>query len=125
MKAIRQFALVLAIVLPLLSPTMVCALPNVHLSPAEQACCKHMDSLCGTMAMPASYGCCHKEVPTASNWNAAIRASSAKVQMDWSAIAKRSPAILLPMPVVLSDYAQWDGSTLPQSPPSAISVLRI
>ncbi len=75
--------------------------------------------------MPASHGCCHKEVPTVTHWNAAMQIKSANVQIDLSSIAELPSAILVPLPVAVFDYAQSPGSTLPQSPPSAISVLRI
>jgi hypothetical protein len=125
MKAVRQFALMLAVLLPLLAPTMVCALPNAHLNPAERACCRQMMGQCGSMAMPASHGCCQKEVPTADHWNAAVQIQSANIHIDLSAVAGLSPTILVPLPLVRSNYAQRPGSTLPQSPPPAISVLRI
>jgi len=125
MKAIRQFALMLAVVLPLLVPTMACALPNAHLSAAERACCKQMRGECGGMAMPASHGCCHKEVPTADHWNAAVQMQSVNVQINLDAIAGLPPVLILPFPVSASDCEQSPQSTLPQSPPPAISVLRI
>ena len=125
MKAVRQFALMLAILLPLVAPAMACALPNSDLTPIERACCKQMKGQCGSMAMPASHGCCHKEVPTASHWNAAVQVKAANLQIDLSTVAGLSPAILVPFHVVQSDYAPWHGNTPPQSPPSAISILRI
>lgn len=125
MKVVRQFALILAVVFPLLAPTMACALPSAHLSPAERACCRQMMGQCGSMAMPASHGCCQKEAPTADHWNAAVQIQSANIHIDFSAVAGLSPAILVPLPLVRSDYAQRPGSTLPQSPPPAIFVLRI
>ncbi len=42
MRMVRQFALMPAVLLPLLAPTMVCALPSAHLSSAERACCQQM-----------------------------------------------------------------------------------
>jgi len=127
MKVVRQFALilVLAILLPLVAPAMVCAFPRANLTPVERACCKQMKGQCGNMAMPASHGCCHMEIPTVSLWNTAVQVKSASVQIDLSAVAGHSPAILVPVRVALADYSQQPGSTLPQSPPSAISVLRI
>ena len=125
MKAVRQFALMLTVILPLLAPTMLCALPNAQLSPAERACCKQMRGKCGGMDMPVSHGCCHKELPTIAHWNAAVQMQSATVQINLFAVAGLPPAILVPLPLVKADYAQWPGSTLPQSPPPAISVLRI
>lgn len=126
MKAMRQFALMLAVLLPLLVPVMACTLPSAHMSATENACCRQMKGQCGSMAMPASHGCCHKEVPTASHWNAAVQANSTNIQINFSTIAGLpSSAIFTPLPVVLSKDTQRSGSTLPQSPPTAISILRI
>jgi hypothetical protein len=124
MKAVRHFALMLAILWPMLAPAMACALPNAHLSPAERACCTQMKDQCGSMAMPASHGCCHKEAPTAGQWNATVQVNHADIQINLSANAELHPVNLLPIPVAISG-AQYLGSTLPQSPPSSISVLRI
>lgn len=124
-KAVRQFALILAIVLPMVTPAMACALPNAHLSPAEHSCCKRMQGHCGSMDMPTSQGCCQKEAPTAINWNPAIQANSANVSIDLTAPAALLPAMRLLLPVDMSAYVQQPVGTLPQSPPSAISILRI
>jgi hypothetical protein len=124
MKAVRHFALMLAVVWPMLAPAMACALPNAQLSSAERACCTQMKDQCGSMAMPSSHGCCHKEVPTAGQWNATVQVNHAGIQIDLTAIAVLHPVNLLPIPVVTS-AAQCPNSTLPQSPPASISVLRI
>ncbi len=124
MKAVRQFALMLAVLWPMLAPAMACALPSAHLSPAERACCKQMKDQCGSMAMPASHGCCHKEVSSASQWGATVQVNPATVQIDLAAVAELRTAGLLPVPVAIFS-AQRPESTLPQSPPSAISILRI
>jgi hypothetical protein len=77
------------------------------------------------MGMPASHGCCQKEMPTVNHWNAMVQVQSSNVQIDLAAIAGLPPAILVTLPVSASDPAQWPASTLPQSPPPAISILRI
>ncbi len=125
MKTVGHFGLMLALLVSLVAPAMACALPNANLSPAERACCKQMKGQCGSMGMPASHGCCHKEIPTAAHWNVAIQVKAVNVQIALSGISEPQFAFLLPLPVFTSETAQWPGSTLPQSPPSAISVLRI
>jgi len=77
------------------------------------------------MDMPASHGCCHKEVSTAGQWNAMIQVQLANVQIDLATIAGLSLAILVALPVHTLDSAQRPASTLPQSPPPSISILRI
>jgi hypothetical protein len=125
MKSVRQFALILTVLLPLLAPTMACALSNAHLTPAERACCKQMKGECGSMGMPASHGCCQKEMPTADHWNVMVQVQSANIQIDLTAVAGLAPAILVTLPVSTPGFAQRPASTLPQSPPPSISILRI
>ncbi len=125
MKVVRQFVLMLAVLLPLLAPVMACALPNADMSPAENACCQQMQGQCGNMDMPVSHNCCHKEVPAVAHWNAAIPLKPANIQTDSTMTAGLTRAAFVPPSVVALDRAQWPGSTQPQSPPSAISILRI
>lgn len=125
MKAVRQFALMLAVLLPLVTPAMACALPNAHLSPAQHACCKRMKGQCGSMEMPISQDCCQREAPTVTNWNGAVQTRSANVQIDLAAPVALLPSLLLPLPLATPDYTHQPASSLPQSPPSAISILRI
>jgi hypothetical protein len=125
MKVLRQFALILTVLLPLVAPTMVCALPHAHLSRAERACCRQMSGHCGSGAMTTCKGCCQREVPTANTWNAATQPNSANALIDVSAVAAVHCTVLLPIPATLSGYSQWIDRSPPQSPPSAITVLRV
>jgi hypothetical protein len=129
MKTTRQFALItaliLALVAPLAVPVMACALPHAHLSRAERACCRHMDTQCASSAAPKCESCCRKELPTAQNWNAAVQARSTSVQLNLNAANGLFSVPFALQPVNPFDHSQWSGITLPQSPPSAISVLRI
>ena len=54
-----------------------------------------------------------------------VQVPSSNVQIDLAAIIGLPPAILVTLPVSGSDPAQWPASTLPQSPPPVISILRI
>jgi len=124
MKAIRQFALIAAVLLPLVTPAMACVLPDAHLNQAERACCKQMASQCGHMQMPMSHGCCQKDLLAANLWNVA-QISSAHAHTGPSATAGLPLIGFLQIPSCLpSDVAQ-PGITLPQSPPSLITILRI
>ena len=125
MKFVRQLALILTVLLPLLAPTMACALSNAHLTPAERACCKQMKGECGSMGMPSSHGCCQKEMPTTDHWNAMVQVQSTNIQVDLTTVAGLPPAILVTLPGSTSDPVQRPASTLPQSPPPSIFILRI
>lgn len=124
MKALRQFALIVAVLLPLITPAMACVLPGTHLSPAERACCKQMASQCGHMQMPMSHGCCQKDIPAANQWTVA-QTQSAHVYIGLSATAGL-PAIGLLQPAagLPVDVAQ-PSITVPHSPPVTTSILRI
>ena len=124
MRAIRQFALIVAVLLPLVTPAMACVLPGAHLTPAERACCKQMASQCGHMQMPVSHGCCQKDIPAANQWNVA-QIASVQVYAGLSATAGLPFIGLLQIPSGLSGYVAQPRITLPQSPPVAISILRI
>lgn len=124
MKAIRQLALIMAMLLPLITPAMACVLPGAHLTSRERACCKQMGDLCGAAQMPAADGCCHTQALAANQWNAAqlppVRA-----------FAGLNPAADLPFIAFLQISSVLRGNlpqhslTFPQSPPTVISALRI
>lgn len=124
MKLVRQFALMLAVLLPMIAPAMACALPDAHLTAAEQTCCKQMKGGCDSMPMPASHGCCHREIPATGHLSA-VQTKLAHIQFALGAISGSSSAALLPAPSTVSNRAAAPGITLPQSPPSAISILRV
>ena len=124
MRVVRQFALIFAVFLPLIAPAMVCAIPGAHLSSAERACCSKMKTQCGKMEMPASHGCCHKDISFSGYLNA-IPASPSHI-----ATSHVFTSSLLPIPQLSATESGRNPvphreTTLPQSPPAAISVLRI
>jgi hypothetical protein len=120
MKAIRQFAVIVAILLPLVSPAMACVLPDAQLTPAERACCKQMATHCGHMQMPMAHGCCQKDVPAANRWIASV-----PVYVGLSATAGLPVIVRLPLPSGVPDNVAQPALTLPQSPPAVLSILRI
>lgn len=125
MKALRQFALVLMIVLPLLSPAMACVLPSAHMTTAERACCTHMRAQCGAANMPASHGCCHKDLPASARLNM-VPANTAYLHAVAHVAASIPVAIFqLPNAKPALRSAKWRDPGPPQSPPAAISVLKI
>lgn len=120
----RQFALIVAVLLPLVTPAMACVLPNAHLSPAERACCKQMASQCGHMQMPMAHGCCQKDIPAANRWNVA-QIASVQAYIGLSVAAGLPMIVRLPIPSGVPDGVAQPGLTMPQSPPSLTTVLRI
>lgn len=124
MKAIRQFALILAVLLPLVAPAMACAVPGANLTTAERACCEQMASQCSHMKMPASHGCCDKEPPITAQWNVA-QLPSRYSQATLNPIADLAVSAPLLIPSGIRGDIPQHRHALPQSPPAAISVLRI
>lgn len=75
--------------------------------------------------MPVSHGCCQKEAPTATNLNAPVRTTVMEIPVNLTVIGAIPSAILSPLQEAISGRGQQPANFLPQSPPSAISVLRI
>jgi hypothetical protein len=119
--SLRKAAVMLALVVALLAPTMACALPNAQMTAQEHACCRKMKGDCGRMRMPASHGCCQQNIQ-ANNLDA-LQPQSASVS---------SPAVaVLPvyaaLDVIADTYERvsWPQHLPPISPPQTASILRI
>lgn len=123
MKAVRHFALIFAVCLPLVAPAMACSLPGARMTPAEMACCKHMAAECGNAAMPVAHGCCHKDLPVLGHFNGVPTNGTHPAITANAGPSEVAPAVQL---VSLNpSSAQRLEASPPQSPPAAISVLRI
>src|ERR1700748_3632583 len=60
MRVLRQFGVLVLLLVSCLAPAMACMVPNAAMSTQERACCRLMKNQCGQMEMPASHGCCQK-----------------------------------------------------------------
>src|SRR6185312_11313282 len=123
MKIVRHFALIFAVCLPLLAPAMACSIPGVRMTRAEMACCKHMTAECGNAAMPVSHGCCHKDLPVLGHFKGVPTSSAHLMSVGNTAGFGVAPTVHL-IALHRSSAPQHETSP-PQSPPAAISVLRI
>src|SRR6266436_8687093 len=63
MRFLRQFGVLVLLLVSCLAPAMACMVPNAAMSTQERACCRMMQNQCGQMEMPASHGCCQKTPP--------------------------------------------------------------
>jgi len=123
MKTVRHFALIFAVCLPLLAPAMACSIPGVRMTPAEMACCKHMTAECGNAAMPVAHGCCHRDLPILGHFNG-VPANSTHIVITANAgVSGVAPAAQLVF--LHPSFIKRLEASPPQSPPAAISVLRI
>ena len=123
MKSLRQFGVLVLLLVSCLAPAVACMVPDGAMSAQERACCRMMKNQCGQMEMPASHGCCQK-TPLGVRDNALDTKVTTfhpiAVPIVWLA------AFELVNPV--SSVAGWVEHleySPPQSPPSSISVLRI
>jgi hypothetical protein len=64
MKALRQFGVLVLLLVSCLAPAMACVVSSTQMSTEERACCRAMKNQCGQMEMPASHGCCQKTPPS-------------------------------------------------------------
>src|SRR3954451_3015787 len=118
----RQLAVVLALVLSLLTPTVACALPSAQMTAQEHTCCKAMKGKCSSMRMPASHSCCQPSIQT-THFDAVQPES---VSGPMLAILAVLPSATLFNPRSLTDeHVSPPEQSPPSSPPLTVSVLRI
>jgi hypothetical protein len=123
MHAICRTATGLVLLLSLLAPAMVCAIPDSHMTAAEHACCKQMKGKCGTMRMPGSHSCCQTTVE--SNGSAVVEPHSTSFQIHVAVLSIGSWITAPTSPVSVRRAID----KLDESPPPGyqplLSVLRI
>ena len=123
MKAVRQFGLVLLLLVSYLTPAMACMVSDVKMNVEERACCQAMKNQCEQMGMSASHGCCQK-APKSAQENAvatkAVAYHPVLVAVIWLSIAER-----LNLNAVVTGLVEYADTSPPQAPPSSISILRI
>lgn len=103
-----------------LVPAMACTLPDTEMTPAERACCVEMQRSCSGMEMPASHPCCQKQMRTEQS--AVVQKGHLPSQLTAIQIV---PVTQMAIPASLSRELQAVNSSPPQSPPSAITILRV
>lgn len=116
---LRTFAILLLAVVVTGVPMLACFVPDAQLTAEERDCCKQMADKCGTSPMPSSHSCCKTIVRGGDD-------------MRVEAAASTSPAmVLVGITSTFDDVAAIHfsltpiASSPPESPPAAISVLRI
>jgi hypothetical protein len=120
---VRQFGVLVLLLVSCLAPAMACMVPNAEMSTQERACCRMMKNQCGQMGMPASHGCCQKTPPSVHD-NALDTKPVSFHPVVVPVIGLAAPELVNPS----SDVAGWvehPDYSPPKSPPSTISILRI
>ena len=123
MHSLRQFGVLVLLLVSCLAPAMACMVPDVQMNAEERACCRAMKNQCGQMDMSASHGCCQK-TPASVHDNAletkAVTFHPAVAPVIWlAAFELANPTI------VVAQWIERPECSQPTSPPSTISILRI
>ncbi len=120
---VRQFGIVLLVLVLGLTPAMACLVPGAAMTAGERACCRTMSTECGQPNMPASHSCCRGSLPVLGEKAVDARAGTVHLfavatipLAAWDMTAPVFPA------AGRLDYAD---SSLLGSPPTSVSVLRI
>jgi hypothetical protein len=123
MRVLRQFGVLVLLLVSCLAPAMACMVPEAQMNTEERACCRMMKNQCGQMGMPASHGCCQKTPPSVRDNALATKAVTfhpVVVAVIWLAASE----LVNPVSAV-ADWAERPDYSPPKSPPSTISILRI
>ena len=123
MKSLRQFGVLVLLLVSCLAPAMACMVPDGAMSAQERACCRMMKNQCGQMEMPASHGCCQK-TPLGVRDNALDTKVTTFHPIAAPIVWLAAFELVNPASSVAGWVEHLEDSP-PQSPPSSISVLRI
>jgi hypothetical protein len=114
----RQLGALVLLLVWSLVPAMACTLPDAQMTPAERACCIQMHEQCGSMDMPVSHSCCHKQVPTQQS------AVHSRTSLSQAVTLERTATVQLAVSSSSLRVAHSLTAALPQPPPSSITILR-
>ena len=123
MRILRQFGVLVLLLVSCLAPAMACMVPNATMSTQERACCRVMKNQCGQTGMPASHGCCQK-IPPSVHDNALDTRPVMFHPVVASVLRFAAPELLNPTSAV-AGWVEHAEVSPPKSPPSTISILRI
>ena len=123
MKALRQFGVLVLLLVSCLAPAMACMVPDAAMSIQERACCRLMKNQCGQMEMPASHGCCQK-TPLGVHDNALDTKVTTFHPIAAPFVWLAAFELVNPVSSV-SGWVEHPDYSPPQSPPTTISILRI
>jgi hypothetical protein len=123
MRFLRQFGVLVLLLVSCMAPVMASMVPNAEMSAQERACCRVMKSQCGQIKMPASHGCCQK-TPAIVHDNAletkAVVLHPVVVPVIWAAGFE-----LVNPTSAISGWVDPPDYSPPKSPSTTISILRI
>jgi hypothetical protein len=123
MRSLRQFGIVVLLLVSYLTPAMACMVSGVPMNAEERACCRAMKNQCEQMGMQSSHGCCQK-TPQSAQDNALDTKATAYhpvvIATVWLTVSDWFHPVL-----ITTGWIDHSGYPPPQFPPGSISVLRI
>ena len=122
-KSLRQFGVVLLLLVSFVAPAMACMASDVGMTAEERACCRMMNNDCGQMEMSASHDCCKKTSGTLHD--TALRSDSIPFQQLVAVPVWVSSLDLFPPQDITNGWFQRPEHSPPKPPPSIISALRV
>lgn len=123
MRILRQIGALVLLLSTGLSPAMACMVPGALMTTEERACCRMMQNQCGEMEMPASHGCCQKA--PANLYDTALNASAVVLHLPAASVIWLDASALFTPKASIAGWTEHRDYSLPQSPPSTVSILRI
>src|SRR5258708_1226638 len=123
MRVLRQFGVLVLLLVSCLAPAMACILPSAQMSTQERACCRMMKNQCGQMGMAASHGCCQKAPPSVHD--NALDTKTVALHPDAVTTIWLVASELLHPTTAFAGWVEHPEYSPPKSPPSAFSILRI
>lgn len=123
MRVFRQLGVLVLMLVSFLAPAMACMVPDAQLTSQERACCRSMQGPCGETSMPASKGCCQKNL--SGVYDRAFDTSAAAFRpVAAIAVWLTASKLLRPVPICAGPIEHTDFSP-PKAPPLTVSILRI
>ena len=123
MCILRQFGVLVLLLVSCLAPAMACMVSNTEMNAEEQACCRMMRNQCGQMEMPSSHGCCQK-TPLGVHDNA-LDTKTVTVHPVIAPVVWLATFRIVNPPLTVIGWAEHPEYSPPKSPPSTNSILRI
>jgi hypothetical protein len=122
MHVLRQFGMLVLLLVSCVAPAMACMVPDAQMSAQERACCQVMKSQCGQAEMPASHGCCQKTPGVRDN---ALDTKAMTLHPGASPVVWLAASELVNSASSVTGWVEHLDDSSPQSPPSTISILKI
>src|ERR1700748_411660 len=123
MRVLRQFGVLVLLLVSCLAPAMACMVPNAAMSTQERACCRLMKNQCGQMEMPASHGCCQK--PPRGVHDTALDTKATTFHPVAAPVVWLAAFELVNPTSAVAGWVERSNDSPPNSPSSTISNLRI